>query len=114
VGRVSPLSAQPPPAYVVYDARRACITLTVHVQPGAKTSAFAGQHGDALKIRIAAPAVDNKANAALIRFLAETFGVPAPRLSIRHGGKGRRKVIDIAGASEALAARLPALAGITP
>ncbi len=99
---------------VAYDARRATVTLTVHVQPGAKTSALAGLHGDAVKVRIAAPAVDNKANAALIAFLAEIFDVRPARIRIRQGGKGRRKVIDIADASEALAARLRAMLPAPP
>lgn len=93
-------------AFFVYDAQRATIALTVHVQPGAKTSALAGLHGDALKLRIAAPAVDNKANAALIAFLAAVLDVRPAQIRIRHGSKGRRKVIDIADAGEALATRL--------
>ena len=40
--------------------------LTLHIQPGAKKTAVAGPHGDALKIRLAAPPVDGKANAALL------------------------------------------------
>ena len=40
------------------------ITLTLHIQPGAKKTEFGGLHGDALKIRLAAPPVDGKANAA--------------------------------------------------
>jgi uncharacterized protein (TIGR00251 family) len=51
------------------------ITLTLHIQPGAKRTEVAGLYGDALKIRLAAPPVDGKANAALISFLAERLGV---------------------------------------
>ena len=47
------------------------IMLTLHIQPGARKTEFAGQHGDALKIRLAAPPVDGKANAALIAFVAD-------------------------------------------
>ena len=52
-----------------------CISLTLHIQPGAKRTEFAGLHGDALKIRLAAPPVDGKANEALIKFIAETLGL---------------------------------------
>ena len=51
-------------------------TLTLHIQPGAKRSEVAGLHGDALKIRLAAPPVDGKANAALLAFVAATLGLP--------------------------------------
>ena len=86
------------------EARR--LTLTVHVQPNARTSAVAGFHGDALKIRIAAPAVDNKANAALLDFLRDLLKLPAARIGIRHGAHGRRKIIEITDADASLLARL--------
>jgi len=86
------------------------ITVTLHVQPGARKSGIVGLHGDALKVRIAAPAVDNKANAALVDFLSETLGVPKSAIAIRHGATGRRKIVEIAGDAE-LAAKLEAIAG---
>ena len=51
------------------------IELTLHVQPGARRTEVAGMYGDALKVRLAAPPVDGKANEALVRFLAVSFGV---------------------------------------
>ena len=78
-----------------YDPAARRLTLTLHVQPGARKSGIAGTHGDALKIRIAAPAVDNKANAALIGFLSKTLDVPKSAVTIRHGATGRRKVVEI-------------------
>lgn len=90
----------------IYDPHRQRITLTLQVQPGARSSAFAGLHGDALKLRIAAPAVENKANTALVNFLSLTLGVHRTNIEIRHGGKGRRKIVDINQADDALAARL--------
>jgi uncharacterized protein (TIGR00251 family) len=71
------------------------ITLEVHVQPGAKKSEVAGVHGDALKIRIAAPPVEGKANAALIEFLAEVFGVAKRNVTIIRGETGRRKTLRV-------------------
>ncbi|MFN7087534.1 MAG: DUF167 domain-containing protein [Burkholderiales bacterium] len=90
------------PAWCRFDPAAARITLHVHVQPNAKASAIAGLHGDALKIRIAAPAVDNKANAELIDFLRRLWRLPAARISVRHGAHGRRKVVEIAPADAAL------------
>ena len=88
-----------------YDATARRIILSLHVQPGARRSAIAGLHGGALKIKVAAPAVDNKANAALIDFLGETLGVPKSAVALRHGATGRRKVVEITGGPE-LVARL--------
>jgi uncharacterized protein (TIGR00251 family) len=81
----------------------------VHVQPGAKKSDVAGLHGDALKVRIAAPPADNKANLELIRLLSRLLNVPQAAIAIRRGATGRRKIIEVAGGPE-LAARVYSLA----
>ena len=91
------------------DRERRCVRLNVHVQPNATANAVAGLHGDALKIRIAAPAVEDKANRALIAFLRETLDVRAAQISIRHGTRGRRKTVEIAEADAALLERVAAL-----
>lgn len=85
-----------------YDASARRLSLTLHAQPGARKSEIVGLHGDALKVRIAAPAVDNKANAALIEFLSETLGVSKSAISIRHGATSRRKVVEVTGGPELL------------
>ena len=77
------------------------ITLTLHIQPGAKKTECAGRHGDALKIRLAAPPVDGKANAALVGFIAETLGLPKSVVTLKSGQTSRRKVLEIAGADVA-------------
>jgi uncharacterized protein (TIGR00251 family) len=74
------------------------ITLTLHIQPGAKRSDIAGEHGDALRIRLAAPPVDGKANAALVDFLAARLGVPKAAITLLHGQASRRKVLEVRGA----------------
>ena len=71
------------------------LVLTLHIQPGAKNTAAAGLHGDALKIKLAAPPVEGKANTALLKFLAERFDVPLSRVILKQGDKSRRKVIVI-------------------
>lgn len=72
------------------------ITLQVHAQPGARKTEVAGVHGDCLKIRLAAPAVEGKANAELRRFLADAFGVPLKNVALVRGETGRRKTLRIA------------------
>lgn len=69
--------------------------LTIRVQPGASRSELVGPHGDALRIRVAGPAVDGKANAELIRFLAERLGVPARAVEITRGHASRTKVVRV-------------------
>ena len=69
--------------------------LTVHVQPGAKRTEIVGEHGDALKIRLAAPPVDGKANEALLSYLAEKLSVGRRAVELRSGMTSRRKMIAI-------------------
>ena len=71
--------------------------LEIHVQPGARRSEFAGQHGERIKIRLAAPAVENQANEALIAFLAAHYGVPKRNVRIAAGLKSREKRVVIEG-----------------
>lgn len=75
------------------------LTLTLHIQPGAKKTEVAGEHGDALKIRLAAPPVDGKANAALLAFIAERLGVSRSAVTLKSGQTSRRKVVEVEGAS---------------
>ena len=75
------------------------LTLTLHIQPGAKKTEVAGEHGDALKIRLAAPPVDGKANAALLAFIAERLGVPKSAVTLKSGQASRRKVVEVEGAT---------------
>ncbi|MCE1182211.1 MAG: DUF167 domain-containing protein [Rhodocyclales bacterium] len=74
------------------------ITLTLHIQPGAKKTEIAGRHGDALKIRLAAPPVDGKANEALIRYIAERLQLSKSAVSLKRGQTSRQKVLEVVGA----------------
>ena len=78
-------------------ADAAGLLLTLHIQPGAKTTEFVGEHGDALKVRLAAPPVDGKANAALLAFLAERLGLPRSAVTLKSGQTSRRKVVRVDG-----------------
>ena len=71
------------------------LILQIHAQPGAKRTEIAGVHGDALRIRLAAPPVEGKANEALLAFLAEAFGVPPKNVTLIRGHRGRRKAVRI-------------------
>lgn len=71
--------------------------LTVHIQPKASRTECVGRHGDALKIRVAAPPVDGAANEALRRFIARVLAVPISAVHIEGGTTGRRKHIKIKG-----------------
>lgn len=69
--------------------------LELHVQPGAARSEFAGRHGERIKVRLAARAVDGKANQALVEFLAEYYKVPRRSVRIASGLKSRDKRVVI-------------------
>lgn len=66
------------------------------MQPNAKRSGITGVHGDAVRVRLAAPPVEGKANAALIAWLADAFGVPERAVTLVRGARGRRKTVRIA------------------
>ena len=82
--------------------------LSLHIQPGAKQTGFAGRHGEAMKLRLAAPPVDGKANAALIDFLANYCGVAKRDVVLISGQTSRAKRVRISGDAAALHARLMA------
>ena len=75
------------------------IVLVLHVQPGAKRTEIAGLHGEALKIRLAAPPIDGKANEALLSFIAKTFGVPQREVELLRGGQSRHKMVKVTGSA---------------
>ena len=73
------------------------MTLELYVQPGARKSEFAGEHGGRMKVKLAAPPVDGKANDALVEFLAAHYGVPKRSVRIVGGLKSRQKRVTIEG-----------------
>lgn len=76
------------------------LSIRVHVQPGAKRTQVAGLHGDALKIRVAAPALEDRANDALIEFIAKRLGVAKRDVTLASGAKSRDKRFEIRGAAD--------------
>jgi len=75
-------------------------TLRFHVVPNAKSDKVVGEHGDAIKIKLRAAAVEGKANTALRCFLAEELNIPKSAIILEHGQRSRDKVIRIEGLSE--------------
>lgn len=82
--------------------RNGNVMLRVHVQPGARRNEIVGPHGDALKVRVAAPPVDGKANAAVVELLAEILDAPVELVA---GGSSRRKRLRITGLDRAAVRR---------
>jgi len=74
--------------------------LRVHVVPNAKSDCVACEHGGALKIKLRAPAVEGKANAALVRFLADQMKLPRYAIVLQSGQRSRDKLVRIDGLSE--------------
>ena len=77
------------------------VTLAVRAQPGAKKTAINGIYGEGdeaqLKIAVHAPPIEGRANEALLKFIAEAFGVPLRQVELKQGGQSRHKVVAITG-----------------
>lgn len=82
------------------------VVLALHIQPGAKKTELAGLHGEALKIRLAAPPVDGKANAALVAFLAKACGVSKSAVALVSGETSRSKRVRVRGVEPEMLERL--------
>lgn len=72
------------------------IIIQIHAQPGAKRTEVVGLHGDCIKLRLASPPVDGKANECLIEFVARRLGVKKSQVSITRGMSSRRKTVCVA------------------
>ena len=71
------------------------LVVAIHAQPGAKRTEVAGVHGEALRIRIAAPPVEGRANEALVEFLARLFEVARRDVVLVAGETSRQKRFEI-------------------
>lgn len=74
--------------------------LRVHVIPNARSDCVVGEHGGAIKIKLRAPAIEGKANAALVRFLADQIKLPRHAVVLHRGHNSRHKSIRIDGLSQ--------------
>lgn len=89
-----------------YSPDRDLLTLVIRVQPGASRTEFAGFHGGYPKIRVAAPAIEDRANALLLDFLKIKFDLRGPQVIIARGSRGRTKTIEISNPGHTLLVRL--------
>ncbi|MFI4889166.1 MAG: DUF167 domain-containing protein [Steroidobacterales bacterium] len=83
------------------------IRVDVYIQPRASRTELAGMHDGVVKIRIAAPAIENAANRALIEFIAQHLGIARRDVRVVAGSTSRRKVLEINGvAADVIASKL--------
>ena len=72
------------------------VIVDLHISPNAKQTVSNGLHDGALSLRLKAPPVDGKANAALLAWLADTLAVPRNSLALARGHASRRKQVRVA------------------
>jgi uncharacterized protein (TIGR00251 family) len=87
-------------------AAAAAVTLSIRIQPRASRNEIITMEGGGIKVRLTAPPVDNAANEALIRFLADTLSLSKSQVEILSGHTSRDKVIRISGMDRAEAERV--------
>ena len=80
------------------------VRLQVYIQPRASKTEVAGMHDGVIKIRIAAPAVENAANRALMDFIAQQLGIAKRCVRVVGGDASRRKLLEIDGVTAAVIA----------
>jgi len=81
---------------IIHESKRG-LTLAIHAVPRAARNEIIGIHGDALRVRLAAPPVEGAANAALLAFLAQVLEIPQRQLEIISGHASRHKILAISG-----------------
>jgi len=81
--------------------RDGAVVFAARVTPRASRDSIEGEYQGALRIRLTAPPIEDRANEALRRLLAERLNVPASAVRIVAGGKSRTKRVSIAGVSRA-------------
>lgn len=98
-----------PGTWYRYDSERDLLILSVRVQPNASRTEIAGLHDGCLKIRVAAPPLDDRANSLLIDFLKKKLELGGGRVIIKRGSHGRTKTIEISHPGPALLASVKLL-----
>lgn len=73
------------------------VRLRLRIQPSASRSEVVGRHGEEIRVRLAAPPVDGKANEALLVLVSEQLAVPRRAVSLHAGASSRSKVVEVLG-----------------
>ena len=73
------------------------LILVLYIQPGARSSEVVGLYGDSLKIKLASPPIDGRANKALVQFIATLFSMPVRQVKLIRGDKSRHKTVELIG-----------------
>ena len=79
------------------DPKNGIVRFSVHMHPRASRNEIVGLQGEALKVRVTAPAIEGAAKAALIEFLADRLGVGRAAVHIVTGQHARRKLVEVVG-----------------
>src|SRR3954463_1190955 len=91
----------PPRAPLATDASDVT-DISIRLQPRAKREEVVGERGGAIVIRVTAPPVDGKANAALCQLIARLVRVPSSRVAVVRGQTSREKVVRVEGVTQAI------------
>ena len=73
------------------------VILNLYIQPGARQTAISGFHDGALKIRLASPPLNGRANEALLKYIALLYDVPVRQVELKRGDKSRHKIVIVRG-----------------
>ncbi|HLS54612.1 MAG TPA: DUF167 domain-containing protein [Zeimonas sp.] len=96
-----PAPDEPLPCWL--GGKRGAWRIRVAAQPGAARSGVVGEHDGCLKLRVAAPPVDGRANDEIARFLAERLDLPKRAVRLVSGASARRKLFEVAAERDAAA-----------
>lgn len=83
------------PRMTWYHCLSDILTLRIYVQPGSKRNEVVGLYQNELKIKLQSPAIEGRANVALVKYLAQLFDVPRSSVVLKSGETSRHKVVSI-------------------
>jgi uncharacterized protein (TIGR00251 family) len=97
MGRAAPWPLRSDRSGAAITEANGAVRVSIFVQPRASRTEVVGEHGDAIKLRVAAPPVEGEANREVVRFLSKLLGIPLRSVELLSGETGRRKVVEVRG-----------------